>query len=198
MLRLQRLAAAREQLIENELARPGDLCDQAEKLIPLFFSGLGTHPVADAIEAGGEADVVDRLQQIVDRARIKGPNGVLIVRGDEHHERHTVLRKLREHVEARHAGHLDVEEHHIGPMRGDCGNGFAPIRALRGNLEVRRREQANLQTTTRERFVVDDDRSDALAAVHATRDPCWLSGRPSGRLVWRLASLGRRLCFLQR
>ncbi len=80
MLRLERLAAAREQLIQHELARAGDLRDQAEQLIALLGRALRAHLVANAIEAGSEALVIDRLQQIVDRPRVEGANRVLVVR----------------------------------------------------------------------------------------------------------------------
>jgi hypothetical protein len=91
-------------------------------------------------------------------------DGVLIVCGDEHDHRQRFVRQLRDDLEARHARHLNVEEHHVGLVGADRGDGFASVRTLRDDLEVLRLEQADLEPAARKRLVIDDDRAEFLVA----------------------------------
>lgn len=68
---------------------------------------------AQMIERLRQACTADRLQQIIHRMEFKCLYGVLIVRGTEH-DMGPRLREARGHIEARAAGHLDVEQNHIG------------------------------------------------------------------------------------
>ena len=173
VLRLQRLAPAGQQLVHDELAGARDLGDEIEELVALVHRSARAHALAHAVERGSEARLIHGLQQIVHRARLEGANGVLVVRGDEHHQRHGFLRQLREHFETRHARHLDIEEHQVRLVGRDGRDGFAAVRALGNDLEILRCQQPDFQPAPGERFVVDDDRADLLA--HATLDPMQLA-----------------------
>src|SRR5438105_3074321 len=154
------LAAAREQLIERELAAAGDLRDDLEQAVALIGGGAGAHVLAHPCECRGEARIVDRLQEVVHRTRLERLDGVLVVGGDEHHHRQRLLRQVRQHLETRHTGHLDVEEHEVRLVLLDGREGLAASRALRDDLEIGRVAQAQLDPAARQPLVVDDQGPD--------------------------------------
>ncbi len=82
--------------------------------LPLGDSRLG--PLHGLIEAL----LVNRLQQIIDRANLERVDRVLVECGDEDHRRNRLLTYLRDHVEAVHLRHLDVEKNQIGFVAADC------------------------------------------------------------------------------
>ena len=88
---------------------------------------------------------------------------------DEHDHRHALLRHLRDHVEAREPGHLDVEEHQVRRVLGDRGDRLAAVGALAHDLDVGRLPQAQLEPAAGERFVVDDDGADGHAVASPSR-----------------------------
>src|SRR5436853_246370 len=157
---VDRLAAAREQLIERELAAAGDLRDDLEQAVALIGGGAGAHVLAHACECRGEARIVDRLQEVVHRTRLERLDGVLVVGGDEHHHRQRLLRQVRQHLETRHTGHLDVEEHEVRLVLLDGREGLAASRALRDDLEIGRVAQAQLDPAARQPLVLDDEGPD--------------------------------------
>ena len=69
--------------------------------------------LARALQRLAEPLAVERLQQVVERAHLERPQRVLIVRGDEDHERHALAADRLDHLEPVHLRHLDVEEHQI-------------------------------------------------------------------------------------
>jgi len=141
-----RLRAVGEQLIERQLAAAGDLGNDLQQPVALIGGALGAHVLTHPRQRGGEARLVDGLQQIVDGVRLERLDGVLIVGRDEHHQRHGLLRQPREHLESRHAGHLDVEEHQVRLVLLDSRERLAAVGALGEDLEVRLVAQPDLDT----------------------------------------------------
>src|SRR6516164_7458473 len=162
-----RTRALREHLIERELAATGDLGNDLQQPIALIGGAPGAYVFAHARERGGEARLIDWLEQIVDGVRLEGLDGVLVVGGDEHHHRHRFLRQMRQHLETRHAWHLDVEEHQVGLVLLDGGKCFAAVGTLRDDLEVGLVAQPDLDAASREHLVIDDERAD----LHAPTPP---------------------------
>ena len=121
---------------------------------------LRAHVLAYARQRRGEARLVDGLQQVVDGARLERLDGVLIVGGDEHHQRQRFLRQLRQHLEAGHARHLDVEEYQVGLvlLHGrDASRPLAHCATISKSCFV---AQADLDPAPRQHLVVDDERAD--------------------------------------
>src|ERR1700686_1555896 len=146
---VDRLASTFEQLIERQLTAAGDLGDDLQQSVALIGGGPGTHVLAHPRERRGEAHIVDRLQQVVDRARFERLDGVLVVGGDEHQVR-LVLLEGRE-----------------------C---FAAPGALREDLEVGRRAQAELDPAPRQSLVIDDDGADLHACAPRATPGCSAGG----------------------
>ena len=101
--------------------------------------------------------VHQRLQEVIERVRVKGVDRVAVEGRHEHHHRHAGLRDAAQHLEAVDARHLDVEEHEVRRVGGDRFDRLAAIRALRDDLEVVESAQAQLEPAPRERLVIDDD-----------------------------------------
>ena len=133
-----------EQLIERQLAAAGDLGDDLHEPVALVGGVAARTCSRTRVQGGLEAHVIDRLEQVVDGARLEGLDGVLVVGGDEHQHRQGFLRQVRQHLEAGHARHLDVEEHQVGLVLLDGGERLAAVGALRDDLEVGGVAQADL------------------------------------------------------
>ena len=83
---------------------------------------------ADAIQGGGQARAVDRLQQVVDRRELEGVNRILVVCRAEDHGRPGRSQR-RCDIESAGAGHLDVEQDQI---RRQLGNSLGRLEAILG------------------------------------------------------------------
>src|SRR6266480_493877 len=162
---VDRLAAAFEQLIEGELPAAGDLGDDLQQSVALIGGGPGTHVLAHPRERRGEARIVDGFEQVVDRTRFERLDGVLVVGGDEHHHRQRLLRQVRQHFEPRHAGHLDIQEHQVRLVLLDGRERLTAAGALREDLEIGRRAQAQLDPAARQPLVIDDEGADFHACA---------------------------------
>ena len=104
--------------------------------------------LADSIERSLEASIVDRFQQVVDRSRLECLDGVLIISRDEYQHGQRLMRNVGQHLESRHARHLDVEKHQVGVIGGDGGEGLTAIRTLRDDLEIASLVQSQLDTAS--------------------------------------------------
>src|SRR5438034_1246193 len=76
-------------------------------------------PRRRAAHGSTKARFDDRLEPIIDRLELEGPNGVLVVGRDEYDERLVDGRRLAQHLEPVEAWHLNVEEDEIGTAGGD-------------------------------------------------------------------------------
>jgi hypothetical protein len=87
---------------------------------------------------------------------------VLVVGGHEDHERHSVGANRLDDVEAIHLWHLHVEEHQIGRVILNRGDGLFAIAALGHDLDVGFAPEQRRQPLPGKRLVVDDERPDLL------------------------------------
>src|SRR5436190_22690765 len=117
--------------------------------------------LADARHSVLKAPLAERLEQVVQRALFKGLHSVLIVRGNEHHDRPLARVQRLQHFEAVHPGHLHVQEH---KLRLELPDGFHrgwPVAALAHDLRFSLRPQKCAQATPGERLVIYDQGSDS-------------------------------------
>src|SRR6266404_5800205 len=169
---VDRLASVFEQLIERQLTAAGDLGDDLQQSVALIGGGPGTHVLAHPRERRGEARIVYRLEQVVDRTRLERPYGVPVVSGNEHHHWQRLLRQVRQHFKSRHSGHLDVQEHQVWLVLLDGREGLAAAGALRETLEIGRRAQAQLDPAPRQPLVIHDDGADFHACAPRATPGC--------------------------
>jgi hypothetical protein len=109
--------------------------------------------------ASVEALVAERLEQVVERPRVEGPQRVLVEGGDEDDHRHAGDADLAHHREAVHLGHLHVEQHEVGRVRADRRDGLASVRALAHQRDVGIVVQQPAHPRAGQRLVVDDERA---------------------------------------
>ena len=96
------------------------------------------------------------LEQVVDRARVEGPEDVLVVSRAKDHGRHLV--EPGEHVETGKAGHLDVEKQHIGSLLPNSRHRRKAIGALAHYGECGKFGQVLAHEQPGRGFVVDNQR----------------------------------------
>ena len=109
--------------------------------------------MADALDALGEALGIDRLQQVIDGARVERGERVLLVRGDEYDPRR--LADLERRIETRPSRHPDVEECDIGRELRRQRHGLVAVRRFADDLEIRPGGCEQLaQVRAHQRFVV--------------------------------------------
>ena len=77
-----------------------------------------------ALEDSLEALRIDRFEQVVEGLGFKGPQRVVIVRGQEDDVKTAGRRHRVEYREAVHVGHLHVEEDQVGIEAADGGERF--------------------------------------------------------------------------
>ena len=126
-----------EQLIEHQLPAPGYLRDDLHQPVALHRGVARPQVFADPRHRLGKARLVDGLEEVVDGARLECPDRVLVIGGDEHDHWQRLLRQVRQHLEARHARHLDVEEHQIRRRVLDGRHRVGPRLAFADDLDVR-------------------------------------------------------------
>ena len=146
---------------------PAQVLDQGEQAPAQVAGFVALDLLARALQGLGEALAVERLEDVVEGADLEGLQGVLVVRGDEDHQRHALRPDRVDHVEAAHLRHLHVQEHQVRRVVLDRHHGFFAVAALRRHLDVRLERQQCRQPLARQRFVVDDQRLDFLHG----RDP---------------------------
>ncbi len=114
-----------------------------------------------AIDRTPDPLLADRLQQVVDRVDFEGSHRMLVVGSLE--DDYDIGTDQLEYLEAVQLGHLDVEEHEIGPGLCNLLDRVEAVAALCDDLHSRRAEQL-AQQIARRRLVVDDhDPQRALA-----------------------------------
>ena len=163
-----------ECFVERQVRPAGHRAEQSQQppamLVRIARRELLTH----AVERDVQARVLDRLQKIVERVRLERLQCVLIVRGDEHGQRHLRRRHRAQQLEAVDAGHLHVEQHQLGLMFGDREECLAAVAGFGDDFDVGMSRQAQRQAASGQRFVVNDQRTQAHRATSS-------SSRSSGR-----------------
>jgi hypothetical protein len=99
--------------------------------------------------------------------------GVLVERGLEDHQR-ARIGKVPHDVEAVDLGHRDVEEQHVGALRGHAVEGLESVRSFPRHFHIQLFEHG-VEAGPRRGFVVDDEHS------HVRLPPAGRASRPSSR-----------------
>lgn len=90
----------------------------------------------------GEALVIERLEQVVERVHLEGLEGIGVVRGDEDDGGGEGGAHLAQHLEAVHARHLHVQEEHVHRVLAQGLHRLGAAGALAHHLDFGvRREQ---------------------------------------------------------
>ena len=136
VLLLDLVDAARRQLPHAADRLPGDLADQAQQRLLVFQRLLAFAVAPHPLQRLGQALVLDRFQQVVEGMRLEGLDRVVVEGGDEDNGRQIAAGQGAQHVEAVHAGHLDIEKHQVGIALPDDLQCFAPVGGLGNDLDV--------------------------------------------------------------
>ena len=62
---------------------------------------------------------LDGFEQVINRVELEGSHGVLVIRGDERDERHSLFLQHAYDTDTVELGHLQVEEREVGPFLFD-------------------------------------------------------------------------------
>ena len=112
------------------------------------------------VQRGPESLGAERLQQVIERVNLEGPQGVLVVSRHEDHGRHPVRPERIRQLEPGHARHLDVEEEQIRRGVAEGRDGLRAIRVFAHHLDVLLLAEERQDARPRHRLIVDDDRAD--------------------------------------
>ena len=122
--------------------------------VPVGEMGAGTS------DGGFEAGGFEGFEQVIERVRFKGSDGVLIVGGGENDERQIFARDFFQEFEAVHLGHLDIEKEQVGRVALDGGEGIVAAGTFTDDGEFRFIDREKLDALSGERFVVNDEGSE--------------------------------------
>src|SRR5690606_36826874 len=104
-----------------------------------------------------EALRLEGLQQVVQRVRLEGLQGELVVGGDEDGHRHPLDAYPFEHAEAVEPRHLDIEEDQVRLHFADRFDRLDPVLALPRELHVVLPGEQVADARACQRFIVDDE-----------------------------------------
>jgi hypothetical protein len=128
-------------------------------------AGAGVEDARGAGRGPAAAKGIGRLEDVVDRRHVECVDRVPLVRGDEDHQRPSRGLGLPRQLQAARSGHLDVEEHHVGIVRGNRLTRFPRVPADGDDLHSCIGAQHFLQMGSRQRFVVDDNGAHARTSI---------------------------------
>ncbi|HVE80023.1 MAG TPA: hypothetical protein VNA89_14250 [Gemmatimonadaceae bacterium] len=142
--------------------------DSAEQLRqpPLEVARAGpVAPLADDAQRRRQPPLVEGLQEIVERVDGEGVERVTVVRGHEHHRRHSLGADGAHDGEAIELRHLHVEEDEVRGEAGDLCHRVGAVGTLADDLDVRLVREQRAEPAAGESFVVHDERA------HRGHDP---------------------------
>ena len=158
------VAAGGMGVVAGRVGRPHrvrrDLGEHLLELLDLLDAALLGQALADPLERVGEAGLVHRLHQIIDRLRLEGAQRVVGIGRHEDEQGRLDLHQPLDDGKAVEAGHLDVEEDEIGLVRLDRADRLAPVRAGVDDLDILMRLEAQLEPLDGQRLVVHQDGAD--------------------------------------
>ncbi len=108
----------------------------------------------DLVEGAIESFGLDRLEQVVEGIDAKRLDGIAVGRGRED-DRHVAVETL-EQLEARQAGHLDVQEQHVDRVRLKEGERRDGIGFRAHDVDAAGRHEQPRQPLDGEPFIVDE------------------------------------------
>jgi hypothetical protein len=134
------------------------------------------------IQRKAEAILLERLHQVIERSDVERLPGIPLVRGDEDDGRPGVRRlgELFRDGEPAHLRHLNVEEHHLGPIRRDRLPRGGAVGALSDEPQVGLAGEKPANPGPGQRLVVHDHRSDGRGHAGAPA-PAWRNGMDSAQ-----------------
>ena len=124
----------------------------------------GGDVLAGARQRGDEPLLVERLEQVVERADAERVERVPLERGDEDDRRRRRAADGAGDVEPVERRHLDVEEDEVGVLARDRLQRGGAVVALADEVDVRMRGEERAQPPAGQRLVVDDERADRRRA----------------------------------
>jgi hypothetical protein len=150
-----------ERFVEREVRPARHRAEQPQQPPAVLVGVARRELVAHAIERDIEPRILDGLQEVVERVRFERLQCVLVVRRDEHGQRHLRRGQGLQELEAVDTRHLHVEEHDVGLMLGDREERLASVAGLADDLDVGMAREPERQTAPGEGFVVNDQRTQA-------------------------------------
>src|SRR6266545_4313827 len=97
---------------------------------------MSSNSLSRSLERLPEAQLINRLEEIVERAYFERIYGILVESSHENHRRHVFGTDRRDDVEAIELGHLDIEEDKIRLEVANCRNRLSARLALAENHHV--------------------------------------------------------------
>src|SRR6185436_14162461 len=154
------------------MERPrSEFLEQSERLMSNIACSIAQKPGFRAVKRLVEPLAVKRLQQVIKRINFKGPQRILIECRDKDDKRHRFGAGCFKDGEAVQLGHLYIEEDQLRFEFANEGDGFAAVRALSRDLDLRVAGQHASDPAASERLVVDDQHADPSRFSHRARPP---------------------------
>ena len=115
--------------------------------------------LASVAQGLGQTVLSHRLQQVIERVHLEGLHRVPVVSGDKDGERHVLSLQGRDHAEAIHLRHLNIEKDEVRLFLLDQRDGRLAVAALGHDLQVGFIFQHSAQALARQRFIVTKQHS---------------------------------------
>ena len=146
-----------------------------------------------AIERGVETLGVEGLEQIIKRANLERPNGILVVGRDKNDlgRRRTSCVENLGGPQAVHGGHPDVEQHEVGPQRANAFNRLESVRRFTNENRVEVAGEQPSELVARVGFVVGDE--NAKSVGHVATSSGSTVGSSSSNIVARSSGKRKRI-----
>ena len=190
---------ALKQGLGIEFSGASDIGEQREHS---FMSPKGvsrSHRKADALQRLSEAVIVHWLKQVIEGAGLEGVDGVSVIGGHKDDDGHRVLWQVRDDVQTRQPGHLDIQKDRVGRQRRYLGNGIPAIGTLTHHFDVGRCGQAKFESTPCQPLIIDEQDADfhdcnSAGKVSSMTHPCSRL-RPANRACGPYRTLNRSRVF---
>lgn len=148
---------------------------------------LGAHALQRLAQPGARG----RLQEVIERAGVKGAQGMLVVGRDENDGRQLLRPQGVEHVEPVHPRHLDVQEYQVRLVFADGGHRRRAVPAFAGYLYIRLGREQRAETLAPERLVIHQECAD-LHAVRKGRTTSTVQPFPVRSSTWAFSPCNSR------
>ena len=136
--------------LERDVLRGGPHVPGLEDTLPDTLSG--------PLQGSCEARLIDRLEQVIQRAGFEGSQGVLVVGGDEDDSGRQVRAKHLQHIEATALGHFDIEKDQVRFLFAYIPQSVGAGAALSQQLNFGFCPQKCEDVAARQRLIVYDER----------------------------------------
>ncbi len=134
----------------------GVAAEHAEDSLGHLELGGGIAKLAGALDGGGEAVVVHRLEQIIEGVDFEGAQSMLLVSREKDDAGQIPLGQGAKDFETVHTGHLDIEEDDIGRKLEDFLYCRQAVGAFADDFDVLEFAQAENDAAAGKAFVIDN------------------------------------------